>query len=589
MSKTTMDRCKRCSRQLESVDHEWDKVTAEDIDALLQTLPPERSPELRALLIANEKSGTETVELSRFFNNSFRTDQVSRQTNGELDSRNSQGLTREALEQMEGHVPKQEGVGYMRGSLALVLDSNGEQQNADKVRVTDGDSEKTAGSTAPTLASTNVTDDAALVASSTGNASNPTESFIILSASQIQPVLLEAEISRQSSTEDAEEQNKHLADKDIRDGQDVGLPDKSEAASTAGREMTRQRDDITETLGIIGRVADILEERSVLDHPMCEDCAEIMLRLLDRETSDCIREKQILDNIGVTAKLVAPVLSSNGDAKPQSEDVVELESEIEKQTNLEQALTETLGILDGQLEQLCEQIAELDTEARLEETKSAQLHQQSNDLGFVLERCEAEQWALDEKYARLASQLTQLQRTNVYNDVFNISVSEGIASINGFRLGGRSAPYNVDWSEINAAWGQALLLLQTVARRLELDFVGYRLIPMGSFSRIERVPDEGETITLELFGSGDLYLGRLFQNRRFDTAMVAYLECLRQVAQKVMTLNPLLKIPYVIDHDKIGTVSIKPQFGQDDVWTRACRNTLMNARWVLAFASSYTP
>ncbi|PIA15708.1 autophagy protein 6 [Coemansia reversa NRRL 1564] len=354
--------------------------------------------------------------------------------------------------------------------------------------------------------------------------------------------------------------------------------------------MTRQRDDITETLGIIGRVADRLEERSMLDHPMCEDCADIMLRLLDREINDCVREKQILDSIGATAKLVAPVVSSEVGANPQSADVVELEREIEKQADLEQALTETLSILDGQLEQICEQISELDVEARLKETKSTQLHQQSNDFGFVLERCEAEQWALDEKYARLASQLTQLQRTNVYNDVFNISVSEGIASINGFRLGGRSAPHNVEWAEINAAWGQALLLLQTVARRLELDFVGFRLIPMGFFSRIERIPDggDGETVTLELFGSGDLYLGRLFQNRRFDSAMVAYLECLRQVVQKITVLNPQLRVPYDIDHDKIGAASIKPQFGQDDVWTRACRNTLMNARWALAFASSYT-
>ncbi|KAJ2804941.1 Vacuolar protein sorting-associated protein atg6 [Coemansia guatemalensis] len=590
-----MERCKRCSRQLESVDLEWDKVTSEDIDALLQTLPPERSLELRELLTANEGNGTEPVELSRFFSNSFRTDKFSRKSNGEISSGDSQALTREALESTEECVQsrKEAGVGYMRGSLALVLDSNGEQQNARKMQDASGDSdsEKTAGSTAPTLANPAVAGDAALAAPSTGNASNQAESFILLSASQIQPALLETEISRLSSAEGTVEQNQHLSDKGTHDNQSASLPDKTEAASAAGREMTRQRDDITETLGIIGRVADRLEERSVLDHPMCEDCAEIMLRLLDRETSDCMREKQILDGIGATAKLVAPVLSSGGDAKPKSADVAELEREIEKQADLEQALTETLGILDGQLEQLCEQISELDTEARLEETKSAQLHQQSNDLGFVLERCEAEQWALDEKYARLASQLTQLQRTNVYNDVFNISASEGIASINGFRLGGRSAPHNVEWAEINAAWGQALLLLQTVARRLELDFNGYRLIPMGSFSRIERAPDggDGETVTLELFGSGDLYLGRLFQNRRFDAAMVAYLECLRQVAQRITALNPQLRVPYAIDHDKIGAASIKPQFGQDDVWTRACRNTLMNARWALAFASSYTP
>ncbi|KAJ2627943.1 Vacuolar protein sorting-associated protein atg6, partial [Coemansia sp. RSA 1290] len=90
-----------------------------------------------------------------------------------------------------------------------------------------------------------------------------------------------------------------------------------------------------------------------------------------------------------------------------------------------------------------------------------------------------------------------------------------------------------------------------------------------------------------LFGSGDLYLGRLFQSRRFDAAMVAFLACLDQVAQLIMSINPQLRLPYRIDQDRVGAVSIKPQFGQDELWTRACRNTLMDARWALAFVSSY--
>ncbi|KAJ2755888.1 autophagy protein [Coemansia nantahalensis] len=251
-------------------------------------------------------------------------------------------------------------------------------------------------------------------------------------------------------------------------------------------------------------------------------------------------------------------------------------------------------MLDAQLAELCGQIDALEREAHAADARRREGDQRRNELGAVLERCEAEQWALGEKYARLAAQLTQLQRTNVYNDVFNIAVAEGVASINGFRLGGRSS-HNVDWAEINAAWGQALLLLQAVARRLGHDFVGFRLIPMGSFSRIERQPTGGggggggDAATLELFGSGDLYLGRLFQNRRFDAAMVAYLACLDQVAQLILSLNPLVPMPYRIDQDKVGGVSIKPQFGQDDLWTRACRNTLLDARWALAFASSYTP
>ncbi|KAI9500316.1 beclin-1 [Coemansia spiralis] len=317
---------------------------------------------------------------------------------------------------------------------------------------------------------------------------------------------------------------------------------------------------------------DMLSDHSLLSHPMCEDCAETMLRLMDRELADCAHERQIVEGIGQTARLTLD------NPRP----VAELERELAKQEDLEHALEDTLGMLDKQLADLCGQIAELDVEAREMDNEEDRSGQERNAAQQVLERLETEQWMLDDKYARLAAQLTQLQRTNVFNDVFNITVGEGVASINGFRLGGRSS-HSVEWAEINAAWGQALLLLQTVARRLGHEFLGYRLIPMGSFSRIEH----GEGV-LELFGSGDMYLGRLFQNRRFDMAMVAYLECLDQIAQLIASANPQLRLPYRIDQDKVGGVSIKPQFGQDDVWTRACKNTLMDARWALAFASSYT-
>ncbi|KAJ2850658.1 autophagy protein [Coemansia brasiliensis] len=354
-------------------------------------------------------------------------------------------------------------------------------------------------------------------------------------------------------------------------------------AETAGM---RQRDDISETFEVIGKVVDQLDSHTIVEHPMCESCAETMLRVLDRDISDCVRERQILEGIGKAAELIGPLTNSQNGKAAQNSSVQAMQQELDRQEDLERALCETLGILDEQLDTLCGQIDELALSEQEEQARRNQKAQEQNQTSLVLERLEAEQWALDEKYARLAAQLTQLQRTNVFNDVFNITVSDGVASINGFRLGGRST-HSVEWAEINTAWGQALLLLQTVARKLEYEFVGYRLIPMGAFSRIERLSEEGVGVTLELFGSGDLYLGRLFQSRRFDAAMVAFLACLDQIAQLIMSINPQLRLPYRIDQDRVGTVSIKPQFGQDDVWTRACRNTLMDARWALAFVSSY--
>lgn len=64
---------------------------------------------------------------------------------------------------------------------------------------------------------------------------------------------------------------------------------------------------------------------------------------------------------------------------------------------------------------------------------------------------------------------------------------------------------------------------------------------MGSFSRIEKISDKS---SYELYGSGDLHLGRLLHNRRFDYAMVAFLDCLRQVVEYVKTQDPSADFPH---------------------------------------------
>ncbi|KAJ2819866.1 autophagy protein, partial [Coemansia sp. 'formosensis'] len=553
-------------RLIDFADDAWKTISAKGAGSLVATLPPERSKELSALLSA-QVGRREAVDVSRVLSHSFRYDQLARLPSGAISgSKSSTQL--------------------MRGSLDLVVDSShnirAQSEPHHNIALPEGspsenvpqhqDHKGTGASPTPSE----------LV---TGNSSSQGDSFILLSSSQLHAFPygsdapfspLDAEYKQARPTTSSREGN---------------IP----SVTSSGRlapvrhfpvDASGQRDGVSETFEIIGRVMDRLEEQSALVHPMCEDCAETMLRLLDREVADCVHERDIASGIGRAAELAAHSLDTTVAASQSvADDVLGLERDLKSQSELEHTLEETLAMLDSQLEGLCTQITELDREAEKLDELESQYHLELNDHNYVLERCESEQWALDDKYARLTAQLTQLQRTNVYNDVFNITVADGIASINGFRLGGRSSPHSVEWAEINAAWGQALLLLQTVARRLSYDFLDYKLIPMGSYSRIERVSDS--TTSYELFGSGDMYLGRLFQNRRFDAAMVAYLACLDQIAQLIMSLNPQLRLPYKIEQDKVGGISIKPQLGGDDVWTKACKNALLDARWALAFASSY--
>jgi beclin 1 len=65
---------------------------------------------------------------------------------------------------------------------------------------------------------------------------------------------------------------------------------------------------------------------------------------------------------------------------------------------------------------------------------------------------------------------------------------------------------------------------------------------MGSFSRIERT--SGDKASYELHGSGDLALGRLLHNRRFDLGMVAFLDCLRQLGEHVRSQDSGVELPH---------------------------------------------
>jgi len=217
------------------------------------------------------------------------------------------------------------------------------------------------------------------------------------------------------------------------------------------------------------------------------------------------------------------------------------------------------------------------------EAEEVEFWRAHNEQLLVSEQQVAQLASLRAAYATDAATLEKLERTNVYNDAFCIGHDGVFGTINGLRLG-RVAGVQVEYAEINAAWGQMLLLLYTIARKLEFTFEQYRLIPMGSFSRIEKTT--GDKATYELYGSGDLHLGRLFHNRRFDLAMVAFLDCLKQLMDYIKSQDSGVDFPHQISRDKIGDVSIKLQFNQEESWTRALRHVLLALKICLKWATS---
>jgi beclin 1 len=77
---------------------------------------------------------------------------------------------------------------------------------------------------------------------------------------------------------------------------------------------------------------------------------------------------------------------------------------------------------------------------------------------------------------------------------------------------------------------------------------------MGSFSRIEKTT--GDKVNYELYGSGDLHFGRLLHNRRFDIAMVAFLDCLKHLMDHIKFQDPNIDFPHQCVLCKETTIAV---------------------------------
>ena len=346
----------------------------------------------------------------------------------------------------------------------------------------------------------------------------------------------------------------------------------------------------------INRLFEILSARSDIDHPICVECSDMLVEGLQKKLDAASKER---DAYVTHLKEVRA-------EQPSEEDIKAQEAALKKaEQDRADALNE-LKKLEAEKKALDDEIMGLEGESQQLDKEEEKFWRERNAFATKLADFQSERDSINAKYNNDSQLLEKLQRSNVYNDTFCISHDGSFATINGLRLG-RLSNKPVDWPEINAAWGHALLLLVTVADKLGYRFDGYDPQPLGSTSKIVRyetpspassrlgtrtVQPPPKKHVLELFSSGDMPLGLTFMHRRFDNAMVGFLELVRQLGvfverQTRASGNPL-SLPYKIDGDKIGDVSIKLGIAQDDGWTKACKLTLTCCKFLLAHASNVT-
>jgi len=198
-----------------------------------------------------------------------------------------------------------------------------------------------------------------------------------------------------------------------------------------------------------------------------------------------------------------------------------------------------------------------------------------------------------------ADNLRRLQRYSVLNDAFHIWYDGQFGTINGLRLGRLpSKPvsivfictytltlfslalniFKVEWVEINAALGQAVLLLQTIAERTGTKFTRNKLLHRGSFSRVSNMYLK----EYPLFSDGSI-----FRRRSFSHGLTLFLECVDDAGKRAMREDASVKFPYKITRGKIGELSIS--LGNDEQWTRALKYMLTHLKYILAWSAKKYP
>ncbi|KAK4155538.1 autophagy protein Apg6-domain-containing protein [Chaetomidium leptoderma] len=384
------------------------------------------------------------------------------------------------------------------------------------------------------------------------------------------------------------------------------VPNASSPPPGATTDNTADEDDANKSYEMerITKLFEILSARSDIDHPVCVECTELLVEEMQKKLETTTRERDAY--VGFQKETQASV--------PTDEELRAREETLREAQQAEAAAREEIHQLEREKEALDAELAALEEDALGLDSEEEAFWSERNVFASRLADFQNERDSINSKFDHDSRQLEKLQRSNVYNDTFCISHDGTFATINGLRLG-RLSSKPVEWPEINAAWGHALLLLVTVADKLGYRFENYEPQPMSSTSRIIRYdqpspsssrlggiggtgtgtarsapPPPPKRHVLDLYSSGDMPLGLTFMHRKFDNAMTAFLELVRQLgahvhAQTAADGSPL-SLPYRIEGDRIGDSCIRLGVTQDDGWTKACKLTLTCCKFLLAHASN---
>ncbi|XP_054137479.1 beclin-1 [Melozone crissalis] len=336
-------------------------------------------------------------------------------------------------------------------------------------------------------------------------------------------------------------------------------------------------ENLSRRLKVTGDLFDIMSGQTDVDHPLCEECTDTLLDQLDTQLN-------ITENECQNYKRCLEILEQMNE-----DDKEKLQTELKELAREEERLIQELEDVEKNRKIVAEDFEKVRAEAERLEQEEAQYQKEYCEFKRQQLELDDELKSVDNQMRYAQMQLDKLKKTNVFNATFHIWHSGQFGTINNFRLG-RLPSVPVEWNEINAAWGQTVLLLHALANKMGLKFQRYRLVPYGNHSYLESLTDKSKE--LPLYCSGGL---RFFWDNKFDHAMVAFLDCVQQFKEEVEKGETRFCLPYRMDVEKGkiedtggsgGSYSIKTQFNSEEQWTKALKFMLTNLKWGLAWVSS---
>ncbi|XP_060111498.1 beclin-1 isoform X1 [Heteronotia binoei] len=336
-------------------------------------------------------------------------------------------------------------------------------------------------------------------------------------------------------------------------------------------------ENLSRRLKVTGDLFDIMSGQTDVDHPLCEECTDTLLDQLDTQLN-------ITENECQNYKRCLEILEQMNE-----DDKEKLQLELKELAFEEERLIEELEEVEQKRRTMAEAFEKVRAEAERLDQEEVEYQKEYSEFKRQQLELDDELKSVDNQMRYAQMQLDKLKKTNVFNATFHIWHSGQFGTINNFRLG-RLPSVPVEWNEINAAWGQTVLLLHALANKMGLTFQRYRLIPYGNHSYLESLTDKSKE--LPLYCSGGL---RFFWDNKFDHAMVAFLDCVQQFKEEVEKGETRFCLPYRMDVEKGkiedtggsgGSYSIKTQFNSEEQWTKALKFMLTNLKWGLAWVSS---